>query len=191
MRELARADEDRFNALQEVNRVLAVDNTRPNRLSIDVDIGRPAMLVIAECWHPGWRAKIDGRRVPLWRVNYLQQGVWTPVGPHRIELSFFPPSMFYGSIVSALSLCIVVLVVLSRLRKNSRETRKRRSQGIGRSAHLVRTTSFPCPPEYILLANAWCPRLRGDRTFAKTHVSSFFSVSPCLRGESFCGLGKS
>jgi len=50
-------------------------------------------------------------------------------------------------------------------------------------AQVVAITSVPCSPEYKLLANMRSPRLRGDRGFAKTLVSSFSSVSPCLCGK--------
>ena len=50
--------------------------------------------------------------------------------------------------------------------------------GIGKSTQVVAMTSFPCPPEYKLLANMGCARIRGDHRFAKTLFSSFFSVSP-------------
>ena len=55
--------------------------------------------------------------------------------------------------------------------------------GIGKSTQVVAMTLFPCPPEYKLLANMGCARIRGDHRFAKTLFSSFFSVSPCLRGK--------
>jgi hypothetical protein len=105
-------ERERFERLQQTNRILRVDQSRPNRTVIEAEIAKPAMLVITECWHPGWRAEVDGRRVPLWQVNYLQQGLWLEAGRHSVRLSFFPRSLRCGAWVSAGSAVIVAAVAL-------------------------------------------------------------------------------
>ncbi|MCE9613763.1 MAG: YfhO family protein [Lentisphaerae bacterium] len=99
-----------FAALQATNRILRVDRSHPNRLTIEADMARPAMLVIVECWHPGWSAKVDGRTVPVWQVNYLQQGLWLDAGRHRVELAFMPESVRRGVAVSGASGAVFLLV---------------------------------------------------------------------------------
>ncbi|MCE9613764.1 MAG: YfhO family protein [Lentisphaerae bacterium] len=99
-----------FAALQATNRILRVDRSRPNRLTVEADIAREAMLVIVECWHPGWTAKVDGRPVPVWQVNYLQQGLWLERGRHTVELSFMPESVRRGVAVSGASAAVFLLV---------------------------------------------------------------------------------
>jgi hypothetical protein len=110
------AGADAFGALQEQNRILRVDR-HLNRATIEAEMRAPAMLVIAECWHPGWRARVDGRPAPVERVNYLQQGVWLAPGSHTVELSFLPKSMVYGTGVAAVSWLAFFGVVLGCGRK--------------------------------------------------------------------------
>jgi hypothetical protein len=97
------ADSDAFARLQAQNRIVRMDQGTPNRTIIEAEIRVPAMLVIAECWHPGWRATVDGRPTPVQRVNYLQQGVRLEAGRHTVRLRFFPRSVVYGAWATALS----------------------------------------------------------------------------------------
>ena len=113
-----------FSLLQTINLVKAT-RPGPNRTIVTADVARPAMLVIAESWHPGWRATLDGRSVPLWQVNYLQQGLWLPKGRHRVELSFAPDSLRYGTWISAgfggIFLCVFVLGWVKHVRSKRDE----------------------------------------------------------------------
>src|SRR5205807_7278788 len=51
-----------------------------NSVSVAADAARPAMLVVSQAWAPGWRARVDGRTVPVVRVDGLVQGVPVPAG---------------------------------------------------------------------------------------------------------------
>ena len=97
-----------------------MDQSRANRTLVETEIERPSMLVIAECWHPGWSARVDGQEVAVHRVNYLQQGVWLEPGKHTVELLFFPQSLRSGlivSLVTAVFLLVVVVVVVYEARR--------------------------------------------------------------------------
>jgi hypothetical protein len=50
----------------------------------------PCLVVVARPWAPGWRAKVDGARVPLVRANLAGLGVRTPGGDRHIELAYHP-----------------------------------------------------------------------------------------------------
>jgi len=111
-----------FERLQKRNPILRLDRSLANRTSIDVKTEVAAMLVIAECWHAGWTAEVNGRPAPVARVNYLQQGVWLEPGRHTVELSFFPPSMKVGLAVSAAAWVVLLgaVVVVRRRRREKR-----------------------------------------------------------------------
>ena len=72
------------------------------------------MLIIAECWHPDWIAVIDGQTQKVFRVNYLQQGIWLEPGRHTVEMRFFPRSLIYGTVVSAMSVLMIGTVLPGR-----------------------------------------------------------------------------
>jgi hypothetical protein len=101
-----------FNELQFTNPVTRLDLTNPNRIDVDIAVTKPAMLVLTEIWYPGWEAVVDGEPVELYRVNYLQRGVWLNKGEHRVELIFRPKSWRIGMNISIISWGALILVLL-------------------------------------------------------------------------------
>jgi hypothetical protein len=103
-----------FERLQAANPITRLDFSNPNRVEVEVEMNRPAMLVMTDVWHPGWSASLDGERVPLLRVNYLQRGVWCGPGRHRVEMEFRPPPLNRGIIMTGAGLLgLIVLVAVS------------------------------------------------------------------------------
>jgi hypothetical protein len=47
-------------------------------------------VVLADPWHPWWRARIDGAEAALQRANVLFRAVEVPAGHHRIAMTFEP-----------------------------------------------------------------------------------------------------
>jgi hypothetical protein len=64
-----------------------VIESSPGRLVIDVAPRRDGLLVVSQPFYPGWHATVDGEPVPIYRVDYLLQGVQVQAGSRRVELS--------------------------------------------------------------------------------------------------------
>jgi hypothetical protein len=47
-------------------------------------------LVLNELYHPGWRAWIDGKPVPIYPTNVVMRGIVVPAGATTVELRFVP-----------------------------------------------------------------------------------------------------
>jgi hypothetical protein len=78
-----------------------------NHLSLAVDSPAPGLLVLAEAWHPGWTAHVNGRDAEVFPVNGWMRGVQVPAGAAQVELSFRPRHFFLGlaiTIAAALAL---------------------------------------------------------------------------------------
>ncbi len=56
--------------------------------AVDTDALR--WFVFGQNMLPGWRATVDGKTVPIYRVNYLNQAVAVPAGRHEIAFAFYP-----------------------------------------------------------------------------------------------------
>jgi hypothetical protein len=98
---------------------VAVQAYTPGAIRLQTTAARPALLVVAETLAPGWRATLDGQAVPIWRANYLSQGVVVPAGPHTVELHYRPDSVLIGAAISGLALVIGLgLIVITRRRQN-------------------------------------------------------------------------
>ena len=68
-----------------------VEAWAPGRLALAAKSREARYLVVSETWHPGWRARVDGRAVPLYRTDGALLGLAVPAGTHRVDLEFAPP----------------------------------------------------------------------------------------------------
>ena len=78
------------------------------RVVVGTDADRRALLVLTDTWFPGWKASVDGRDVPIERVDYLIRGVPVPAGKHEVEFRYEPASWRAGWIVSLLALIAIL-----------------------------------------------------------------------------------
>ena len=86
------------------------------------------LLVIAESYHPGWLAKVDGRPVDLVRANGDFCGVAVPAGDHTVALAFRPASLRWGRGFTLLGLLLVVQQYLAGRRATGRVAPPARTQ---------------------------------------------------------------
>jgi hypothetical protein len=73
----------------------------------------PGVLVLGDTHFPGWQATVDGREVPVERVDYLFRGVRLPPGAHTVEFRYRPLSWRIGWILSLLSLLGLAVAVVA------------------------------------------------------------------------------
>ncbi len=85
-----------------------------NRLVFDIQAPEPVLLFIGDSYSPYWRAKINGKEVPVARALYNFKAVPVPAGQSRIELQFAPPflglSLFlaYAALIGGGIYCVLV-----------------------------------------------------------------------------------
>lgn len=69
---------------------------RYQRASFEVSSDSGGFLVLTDQMRPGWRAEMDGRRVPLIKTDYLFRGLVLPPGNHRVTFKYRPPEVYAG-----------------------------------------------------------------------------------------------
>jgi hypothetical protein len=83
-----------------------------NRLQADVTSDGDVYLVLKQAWYPGWRATVDGRRVPIYRADLALQAVAVPAGRHTVIVDYRPASVLVGAAVSVAGLVFLLVVAL-------------------------------------------------------------------------------
>jgi hypothetical protein len=84
-----------------------------NRVAARCRADRPAVAVFLEQHDAGWSAAVDGASVPLLRANLLMRAVALQPGTHTVTLSYTPPGLRAGALLSALSLVIFTVMALT------------------------------------------------------------------------------
>ena len=75
-----------------------------------------SLLVLTDSYARGWKATVDGRRVPIHRVDYLLRGVQLGPGRHRVEFRYEPSDWRIGLAISAISLLVLLALFAYGLR---------------------------------------------------------------------------
>ncbi len=78
----------------------ALDETA-NRLVVTLPPNAPrGLLRVADSWHPGWRAWVDGVPQKVMPVDGLFRGVWVPAGTRRVVFVYRPVVFQAGLFIS-------------------------------------------------------------------------------------------
>ena len=86
-------------------------------MSLNVLADQESPLVISNIYYPGWKAFINGKNVPIYRVNYLLQAVIVPAGESLVEFKFLPRSFYNGFYISVGSLAFTISITFLIWRK--------------------------------------------------------------------------
>ncbi len=68
----------------------------PTRITVDLDMQTPGLVVLSDQWHAGWKARIDGKPAAILRTNHALRGVIAPAGPAQLVFSYEPASLALG-----------------------------------------------------------------------------------------------
>jgi hypothetical protein len=73
-------------------------------LELTVRTERPALLYLAETFHPYWKAAIDGNPVRIYRANLAMRAVFLQPGEHKVLMRYHSLPYERGKWISLLSL---------------------------------------------------------------------------------------
>jgi hypothetical protein len=85
-----------------------ISDYEDERVVVQAQADRPALLVLTDTWFPGWKATVDGEPAEVERVDYLIRGVPVPAGAHTVVFTYEPLSFRAGWIVSLLALLVIL-----------------------------------------------------------------------------------
>jgi len=86
---------------------------KPNELRYKSQTGNDAVAVFSEVYFPwGWTATVDGKELPIARVDYTLRGMRLPAGSHEIVMRFDPKSIHTTETVAYTSITLVYLALI-------------------------------------------------------------------------------
>jgi hypothetical protein len=80
-------------------------------VTIQVKSTSPAMLVLSENWYPGWKGLVNGKEVPLFRINGSMRGVFVNTGDSLVEFKYRPTHLVISC--GLLLVCLTFLVAIA------------------------------------------------------------------------------
>lgn|GEM_PF-5097435 len=103
-----------FSALDE-----ALVDARCNATVVELPVPAAPLLLLSETYvlHPGWTARIDGQPADLLRADGCITALRLPPGARRVELTYRPPGLLAGMLLSTATLLLLGGVVLWRRRR--------------------------------------------------------------------------
>jgi len=81
-----------------------------NRVVIDADMRCQGMVIAGEAYFPGWQATVDGAPAPVYEAYTFLRGVVAGPGRHRIDMRYWPHSVFWGAAMSGLGVLAACLM---------------------------------------------------------------------------------
>lgn len=101
-----------------------IEAETPCRITIAAKMESPGLMVLADQWHPGWRARVDGRPAEVLRVNYALRGIALSAGEHTVVMEY-KPGVLAASLAAAVAGACVLAVwsIMLLLRRGGAATR--------------------------------------------------------------------
>jgi hypothetical protein len=87
-----------------------VSQLRASRIAIDTDSPAAGRLILTELMYPGWTVTIDGQPAEPLTVERMFRGVDVPAGRHEVVWSYHPRSLYWGLLVSTITLLLLAAV---------------------------------------------------------------------------------
>ena len=91
----------------------------PNRVKLNVNTENLGFLVYSDSWYPGWNAYDDGKKTEVYRVNYIQKGVFLESGEHEVEFVFKPKLFDIGKYLCLIGLILIFMIIIISIRKRA------------------------------------------------------------------------
>ncbi|MFH1068605.1 MAG: YfhO family protein, partial [Candidatus Glassbacteria bacterium] len=79
---------------------------RWGRMTVSAECDRPALLYLAEAYHPDWRATVDGRPARIYRAELALRAVYLEPGRHEIELRYESAPYRWGKWITLVALAV-------------------------------------------------------------------------------------
>jgi len=103
--------EDHDSNQMKIDAAIRVISYAPNRIELSVNSNRKGFLVIGDNYHPDWQATIEGKRVPVFRANYIMRTIPIKAGYSKVVLTFRPYGLITSMVLTAVGWLIMFTLI--------------------------------------------------------------------------------
>jgi hypothetical protein len=75
----------------------------PTRVTVSAKMQTPGLVLLADSWDKGWRARVNGKPAPILRADHALRGVVVPAGEATVEFRYEPRVFAIGLWLAAAS----------------------------------------------------------------------------------------
>ena len=100
-------------------RAAEIQKFTANRIEIQATLEHPGYLVLTDLQYPGWRARVDGKLLPVETVNLGLRGVALPAGTHAVVFEYMPVGLITGTIISGVTGLLLLPSLIWRGRRRN------------------------------------------------------------------------
>jgi len=75
-----------------------------NRIELDVDTDKEAILWLSEIWYPAWKATVNGNKTEVYKADYGFRVITVPAGKSKVVFKFDSTLFNIGALISLLTL---------------------------------------------------------------------------------------
>ncbi len=87
-------------------------------VSLEATNAHKRLLLLTDCYYPGWVALVDGKESTIYRADGLFRGLVLPPGTHKILFSYRPQSFRLGVYLFSLTALILILELVIVFRRS-------------------------------------------------------------------------
>jgi len=95
----------------------AITNYSPNSVKIKTNTLSEELLILADQYETGWKARIDGKETEVSPANLIFRGVKVPSGQHEVMFYYWPESFDKGLKISLAALLLISFATFFAVRK--------------------------------------------------------------------------
>lgn len=101
---LRREDQARIQVTNSTEVRIVSSHFAATRVEARIEASEPSLIVISQSFCAGWRARVNGREVPILRANHAFQAVEVPAGQHELVLTYRDAQLLLGGAISLTAL---------------------------------------------------------------------------------------
>jgi len=87
---------------------------QPNKVKIDVETTENGVFILSDAYYPGWKAKLNGKRVPIYPAFSALRAVFIPKGRYELEFFYRPFTFYLGALLTFLSAAFLGFLFIHR-----------------------------------------------------------------------------